>query len=80
MEKEMTRRDSLACAVIGGFHLSGAAPKVIQKTVADIKAIHPEYIAPLHCTGFEATAALAQEMPDQFIVNTVGTRYVITGD
>jgi len=65
-------------AVIGGFHLSGEKPERIQKTIADIKAIGPDYIVPTHCTGFEAIAAFAQAMPDQFILNTAGTRYVIT--
>jgi len=51
---------------------------VIRKTVADIKAIDPEYIAPAHCTGYEAAAAFKKEMPDRFILNTAGTRYVIT--
>ena len=65
-------------AVIGGFHLTGAKPELIQKTVADIKAIRPDYIVPTHCTGFEAISAFAREMPDQFILNTVGTRYIIS--
>ena len=63
------------CAVMGGFHLTGAKPELIQKTIADIKAISPEYIVPTHCTGFEAITAFAREMPNQFILNTVGTRY-----
>ena len=65
-------------AVIGGFHLTGAKPEVIQKTISDIKAICPDYIVPTHCTGFEAISAFAREMPDQFILNTAGTRYIIT--
>jgi len=65
-------------AVIGGFHLTGAKPEVIQKTIGDIKAIHPDYIVPTHCTGFEAIGAFAREMPDEFILNTSGTRYIIT--
>jgi 7,8-dihydropterin-6-yl-methyl-4-(beta-D-ribofuranosyl)aminobenzene 5'-phosphate synthase len=64
--------------VMGGFHLTGADPKVIQRTVADIKAIGLQYIIPTHCTGFEAVQAFSREMPDQFILNTVGTKYVIT--
>jgi 7,8-dihydropterin-6-yl-methyl-4-(beta-D-ribofuranosyl)aminobenzene 5'-phosphate synthase len=63
--------------VMGGFHLTGADPKVIQRTVADIKAIDPQYIVPTHCTGFEAVEAFSKEMPNQFIINTVGTRFVI---
>jgi len=64
-------------AVIGGFHLSGAKPEIIQKTIADIKKINPQYIVPTHCTGFEAITAFAREMPEQFILNTVGTKYNI---
>jgi 7,8-dihydropterin-6-yl-methyl-4-(beta-D-ribofuranosyl)aminobenzene 5'-phosphate synthase len=64
--------------VMGGFHLTGAKPEVIKKTVADIKAINPQYIVPTHCTGFEAVEAFSKEMPDQFILNTAGTKYVIT--
>jgi 7,8-dihydropterin-6-yl-methyl-4-(beta-D-ribofuranosyl)aminobenzene 5'-phosphate synthase len=65
-------------AVMGGFHLTGAKREVIQKTVADIKAINPDYIVPTHCTGHEAIALLEKEMPDRFILNTAGTKYVIT--
>jgi 7,8-dihydropterin-6-yl-methyl-4-(beta-D-ribofuranosyl)aminobenzene 5'-phosphate synthase len=63
--------------VMGGFHLSNAKPEVIKKTVADIKAINPQYIVPTHCTGFEARATFYREMPDQFILNTAGTKYTI---
>jgi hypothetical protein len=28
-------------------------------------------------TGFEAVEAFSKEMPNQFIINTVGTKYVI---
>jgi len=65
-------------AVMGGFHLTNARPEVIQKTIADIKAIGPDYIVPTHCTGFAAITAFAQAMPNQFILNTAGTRYIIT--
>ena len=62
-------------AVIGGFHLTGAKPEIIAKTIADVKVMRPEYIVPTHCSGFETIAAFAREMPDQFILNTAGTRY-----
>ena len=64
-------------AVIGGFHLTGAKPEVIQRTLADIKAINPDYIVPLHCTGHEAMTVFENEMPSQFILNTAGTRYLL---
>jgi len=66
-------------AIMGGFHLISANPEVIKKSVADIKAVNPDYIVPMHCTGFEAISAFANEMPNQFILNTAGTKYIITG-
>ncbi len=60
---------------MGGFHLTGAKEELIRRTVADIKAMAPDYILPMHCTGFEALTVFAKEMPDQFILNTAGTRY-----
>jgi 7,8-dihydropterin-6-yl-methyl-4-(beta-D-ribofuranosyl)aminobenzene 5'-phosphate synthase len=65
-------------AILGGFHLIGAKEEVIQKTVADLKAMAPDYVVPMHCTGFEAVVAFAKEMPDQFILNTSGTRYMFS--
>jgi 7,8-dihydropterin-6-yl-methyl-4-(beta-D-ribofuranosyl)aminobenzene 5'-phosphate synthase len=65
-------------AIIGGFHLINAKPEIIQSTVADIKALKPDYIIPAHCTGFEAIVALSREMPNEFILNTAGTQYTFT--
>ncbi|MGO9019849.1 MAG: hypothetical protein ACLQVJ_16035 [Syntrophobacteraceae bacterium] len=62
-------------AILGGFHLTNAKPEIIQSTVADIKAMEPDYVVPAHCTGFEATVAFSREMPNEFIINTAGTQY-----
>jgi 7,8-dihydropterin-6-yl-methyl-4-(beta-D-ribofuranosyl)aminobenzene 5'-phosphate synthase len=62
-------------AVMGGCHVANAKPEIIQNTVADIKAMKPDYIVPMHCTGFEAIVAFANEMPSEFTINTAGTRY-----
>jgi 7,8-dihydropterin-6-yl-methyl-4-(beta-D-ribofuranosyl)aminobenzene 5'-phosphate synthase len=65
-------------AVLGGFHLINAKPEIIQNTVADIKEIGPDFIAPAHCTGFEAIVAFSQAMPEEFILNTAGTQYTFS--
>ncbi len=62
-------------AIMGGFHLINAKPELIQSTVADIKAMKPDYIVPTHCTGFEAIVAFSKEMPNEFVMNTAGTKY-----
>jgi 7,8-dihydropterin-6-yl-methyl-4-(beta-D-ribofuranosyl)aminobenzene 5'-phosphate synthase len=72
--QKIARTDKIH-AVMGGFHLINAKPEVIQNTVADIKALKPDYIVPTHCTGFEAIVAFSREMPDQFTMNTAGTQY-----
>ena len=62
-------------AVIGGFHLVNADTEIIWQTIADMQDIAPDYIIPMHCTGFEAVTAFRDAMPEQFILNTAGTRY-----
>lgn len=67
-------------AVLGGFHLTGPLfDSIIPPTVEAMKKIAPDYIIPLHCTGWKAITRFAEEMPGQFILNTVGTTYAFTG-
>jgi len=35
-------------------------------------------IVPGHCTGFEAVRAISLATPDAFVVNSVGTRFVVS--
>jgi 7,8-dihydropterin-6-yl-methyl-4-(beta-D-ribofuranosyl)aminobenzene 5'-phosphate synthase len=63
-------------AVIGGFHLSGQAfEPVIPEVVAALAELGPDVIVPGHCTGWRATHAIAAAFPEQFVQNSVGTRY-----
>jgi len=65
-------------AVIGGFHLTGALfEAVIPPTIAAFKELNPELIVPAHCTGWQATHALARELPEAFVPNSVGTRFTL---
>ena len=65
-------------ALIGGLHLTGAVfEPLIQPTVAALKGINPELIVPAHCTGWKATHALARELPQVFVPNSVGTRFIL---
>jgi 7,8-dihydropterin-6-yl-methyl-4-(beta-D-ribofuranosyl)aminobenzene 5'-phosphate synthase len=64
-------------AVLGGFHLTGPMLEpVIAPTIGEMKKFSPDYIVPTHCTGWKAINQFAKEMPDQFILNTVGTTYI----
>ncbi len=67
--------------VLGGYHLAGASVEDrIAPTVRDLAAlIRPRILAPGHCTGWRANAALAGIFaPDAFAPSVVGARYVLT--
>lgn len=66
--------------VLGGYHLSGRAMEArIAATVGDLKErIRPRVVAPGHCTGWRAKAALAQAFaPERYGPSAVGSMYVL---
>jgi 7,8-dihydropterin-6-yl-methyl-4-(beta-D-ribofuranosyl)aminobenzene 5'-phosphate synthase len=64
-------------AVLGGFHLTGPVfEPIIEPTIQEMKKIGPDYVVPMHCTGWKAINQFAKEMPGQFLLNSVGTTYV----
>lgn len=69
-------KETRILAVLGGLHLTAATNDVIDKTIAAIKASGAQFIAPMHCTGQRAIARFQKEMPDAYIQQSVGTRYV----
>jgi 7,8-dihydropterin-6-yl-methyl-4-(beta-D-ribofuranosyl)aminobenzene 5'-phosphate synthase len=46
-----------------------------KEASADIKAINPDDVIPLHCSGWEAVTMFERKMPKQFIIHTAGTQY-----
>ena len=64
-------------AVLGGFHLSGPIfEPILGQTIQEMKKIGPAFVVPMHCTGWKAINQFAREMPEQFVLNSVGTTYV----
>ena len=64
-------------AVLGGFHLTGQIfEPIIGPTIEEMRKIGPAFVMPMHCTGWKAINQFAKEMPQQFILTTVGTTYV----
>ena len=65
-------------AVVGGLHLSGPLfEPIIQPTVTALKELSPKLIVPAHCTGWKGIHAIASELPQAFVQNSVGTRLVL---
>jgi 7,8-dihydropterin-6-yl-methyl-4-(beta-D-ribofuranosyl)aminobenzene 5'-phosphate synthase len=64
-------------AVLGGFHLTGQIfEPFIGPTIEEMKKIGPDFVMPMHCTGWQAINQFAREMPKQFVLTTVGTTFV----
>ena len=75
--KKLTGIDAVA-AIVGGFHLGAPlfAP-IVPETVEALSAFTPGMIVPGHCTGFDAARAISLAMPEAFVVNSVGTRFIV---
>ncbi len=67
----------LIYAAIGGTHLFRASGERIEQTIADLKEMGIQRLGVSHCTGFRASARLAQEFKDAFFLNNAGTRLTL---
>lgn len=72
----LSGRDSVH-TVIGGTHLLGASNERIERTIADLKTMEIQKLGVSHCTGFAASARLAQESGGVFFLNNAGTRFTL---
>ncbi len=63
-------------AVIGGFHLAPAPAEYLRQTVAELKALSPEVVIPMHCSGQAFYDLARQEWPGRVPLSSVGTAFV----
>ena len=65
-------------AVLGGFHLSGVFfEKILDQTIDELKALSPEVIVPMHCTGRTAMEQFSRAFPFAFVLNSVGSKITL---
>jgi 7,8-dihydropterin-6-yl-methyl-4-(beta-D-ribofuranosyl)aminobenzene 5'-phosphate synthase len=62
-------------AAIGGIHLFRASDEQIEMTIAELQTMGIQKLGVSHCTGFKASARLAQEFPDAFFQNNAGASF-----
>jgi 7,8-dihydropterin-6-yl-methyl-4-(beta-D-ribofuranosyl)aminobenzene 5'-phosphate synthase len=74
--QKLTGKD-LIYAAIGGTHLLNANQERLAKTVAELKEMGVQYLGVSHCTGFEASAYLANEFGERFFLNNSGTQLTL---
>lgn len=66
-------------AVLGGFHLAPHTVDYQRQTAAELKAINPEFLIPMHCSGETFINIVQAEMPEKFVRSSTGTRFVFNG-
>jgi 7,8-dihydropterin-6-yl-methyl-4-(beta-D-ribofuranosyl)aminobenzene 5'-phosphate synthase len=72
--------DAPVDVVLGGYHLSGKAMEArIPRTLRDLnELVQPRVVAPGHCTGWRAKAALAAAFaPGRYGPSVVGSLFVL---
>jgi len=62
-------------AIIGGFHLAPAQEPYVAQTVEAIKAINPDYLVPMHCTGRTFTRLADAAMPGKILPPSTGSKF-----
>ena len=62
-------------AVLGGFHLGPAPQDYVDHTVAELKALAPDVVVPMHCSGGKFIAAMRTQMSDRLVTSNIGTRF-----
>jgi 7,8-dihydropterin-6-yl-methyl-4-(beta-D-ribofuranosyl)aminobenzene 5'-phosphate synthase len=63
--------------ILGGTHLMVASQERVQKTASEMKELGLQRLGVSHCTGFQASAALAREFGEVFFLNNAGTQITI---
>jgi 7,8-dihydropterin-6-yl-methyl-4-(beta-D-ribofuranosyl)aminobenzene 5'-phosphate synthase len=62
-------------AVLGGFHLGSAQPEYVDHSLAELRALDPDVVIPMHCTGRQFVAKLRETMPGRLIDWNTGSRF-----
>jgi 7,8-dihydropterin-6-yl-methyl-4-(beta-D-ribofuranosyl)aminobenzene 5'-phosphate synthase len=62
-------------AVLGGMHLVQAPAERVALTIGELDRLDVQLLAPAHCTGMAATAALWQAFPGRCRTCYVGTQF-----
>jgi len=76
---EITGVDRLH-GVLGGFHLGDdTSGELTGKTIDAIQALEPDFIMPMHCTGWNAVNRIQEAFKGAFALSSVGTTVTFQG-
>lgn len=63
-------------AVVGGFHLMPMPADYVRQTVAELKALSPQVLVPMHCSGQAFFDLAREQLPGRVPLSSVGTAFV----
>jgi 7,8-dihydropterin-6-yl-methyl-4-(beta-D-ribofuranosyl)aminobenzene 5'-phosphate synthase len=66
-------------ALMGGFHLGPAPKDYLDQVIGEIGKLAPDVVIPLHCSGNNFIQAMREQMPDNLLVSTTGSRITFGG-
>jgi len=58
--------------VMGGFHLMDEEPAIVEKIIAELKAMGVTHIAPSHCTGTDQIKIFKEKFAARYIASGTG--------
>jgi len=64
-------------ALVGGFHLAVVDDAYLKQAMAELKALSPDIVIPMHCSGMNFIEAMRKEMPQQLAISTTGTEFLL---
>jgi 7,8-dihydropterin-6-yl-methyl-4-(beta-D-ribofuranosyl)aminobenzene 5'-phosphate synthase len=64
-------------ALVGGFHLAPASHEYLKKVVAELKALDPDVVIPMHCSGLNFVEEMRAQMPDRLALSTTGSEFTL---
>lgn len=62
-------------AVLGGFHLAPTDDGYVKQSVAELKAMDPDVVIPMHCSGLNFIDAMRAAMPDRLALSSTGSEF-----
>ncbi|MGM0662705.1 MAG: MBL fold metallo-hydrolase [Thermodesulfobacteriota bacterium] len=61
-------------AIMGGFHLANdPSGELVEQTIQGLMDVGPDFIMPMHCTGWDAVRRIAAAFPAAFAISSVGS-------
>jgi 7,8-dihydropterin-6-yl-methyl-4-(beta-D-ribofuranosyl)aminobenzene 5'-phosphate synthase len=64
-------------ALVGGFHLAVADDAYLKESMVALKALNPDVVIPMHCSGINFIEAMREQMPDRLALSTNGTEFLL---